>query len=1009
MKNSPHELTADQLLAEADWMRTLARALARDPDAADELVQDTWLAALRRPPSTDRSLRPWLGAVMRNFARQRLRVRAHSEASSELRSELPSPQTLAERVELQQLVVRLVLDLPQPLKTTVLLRYFEGLEPAEIARRTREPSSTVRWRLKEGLDQVRSELDRRHGGERETWRAAFAPLLLDWKKPAAASSAAAVGLWLAAASVAIGAAVWLTRGADEQASIAAAPTPTVAAANSDETTSTQSTRRATAVVETPTAKPARAKENGLLDSVLDLVSNPRSSARVRFVDELDRPVSGVEFSGGASDQVFRTRSGGDGVAELETRALAGEVWADFYARDDAGRYWSHEQLVAAGDELDFGEVRLRPGCTLSGVARYEDGRVASGLEVVVSQMDFDYKSLAFDSKPRGAAFWSESETNRSGAFELTCLPEGPCAVWVGSPEYGWSSSGELVLAHATPLRDVVVVLKKWTEPAKVVVLVRDSAGKSVGLGSMRSKSEGGGGSSGTFRSGRIEFSGGRKIEELWVADRTGKLGAQHVENLTPRAEPYVVVLQPALRSWIEVVGVDGRALSEFQAVTSDAASEFEFPATKATGAVNGRASVVVGDQPFVVRVTARGYFVGEARFVTAAPENAPARIELEPLHPVQGRVVGPNGPAADVWVDVVPMLPRGEHGARNNAPVLLSSGPASSGLTDEYGRFSISVRKAGEYALVCRPNDLPKTTRMSVAIDPSQPRADFELHIGPGGSVEGLALFEDGEPMRKIPIGLSRGDFDIRTARTDDKGRFRFDGVAPGDWYVYRAASMLREGSISFSSSAAGRDPDWVHPTNCTVTEDDIAHVTLTLPRPTRFEIAVEASIDGDAALGWSTWLSPLRDLDPFDVREFGSTAYFGSDDRALVSGVGAGPWRLWASPPRAWDKAIAVFTDFDPSTDEVGPLTLETCELKGEAQLSGNRLMALWRLPNGWIAFTALKPNERGEFRILHAPVGPFSIVRDIDLGVGAARWELETLAESETRADEPNFIRIP
>jgi RNA polymerase sigma-70 factor (ECF subfamily) len=42
---------------------------------ADDVVQDTWVRMLERPPATDRPLRPWLVAVTLNLARDRLRAR----------------------------------------------------------------------------------------------------------------------------------------------------------------------------------------------------------------------------------------------------------------------------------------------------------------------------------------------------------------------------------------------------------------------------------------------------------------------------------------------------------------------------------------------------------------------------------------------------------------------------------------------------------------------------------------------------------------------------------------------------------------------------------------------------------------------------------------------------------------------------------------------------------------------------------------------------------------------
>ena len=64
------------LLAHAAWLRRLARSLVGDGAAADDLVQETWVAALRRPPAEDRPVRPWLRRVLENAARFRWRARA---------------------------------------------------------------------------------------------------------------------------------------------------------------------------------------------------------------------------------------------------------------------------------------------------------------------------------------------------------------------------------------------------------------------------------------------------------------------------------------------------------------------------------------------------------------------------------------------------------------------------------------------------------------------------------------------------------------------------------------------------------------------------------------------------------------------------------------------------------------------------------------------------------------------------------------------------------------------
>ena len=170
------------LLDHAAWLRSLAASLVGDRATADDLVQDTYVAALRRPPSTDRPVKPWLSRVLRNAARFRWRsetnrsARETALASTAERETLTSAELL-ERHETQQLLARLVGELEEPYREAILLRFAEGLAPKDIARRLGIPAGTVRWRISEGLARLRARLDALHDGDRKAWLAALAPLV----------------------------------------------------------------------------------------------------------------------------------------------------------------------------------------------------------------------------------------------------------------------------------------------------------------------------------------------------------------------------------------------------------------------------------------------------------------------------------------------------------------------------------------------------------------------------------------------------------------------------------------------------------------------------------------------------------------------------------------------------------------------------------------------------------------------------------------------------------------
>lgn len=168
----------ETLLAEAPWLARLARSLTGSAAEADDIVQDTYAVALRSPPSVDRPVRPWLRTVAVNLVRMRRRGRARrgsNESVAEIQAEpVRTPAELLERAELERRLAELVIGLDEPFRSTVLLRYREGLSAEQIGRQLGIPAATVRSRLKTALDRLRRDLG---DGEQRRMRALFPPLI----------------------------------------------------------------------------------------------------------------------------------------------------------------------------------------------------------------------------------------------------------------------------------------------------------------------------------------------------------------------------------------------------------------------------------------------------------------------------------------------------------------------------------------------------------------------------------------------------------------------------------------------------------------------------------------------------------------------------------------------------------------------------------------------------------------------------------------------------------------
>ncbi|MEW6744730.1 MAG: sigma-70 family RNA polymerase sigma factor [Planctomycetota bacterium] len=196
MSPSPPPVTADLLLSHAAFLRRLARTLIADEHLADDVVQQTWLAAFEKPPRSEGALRAWLSRVARSVATQigrRERQRPRVERLSAPREGVPSTDAVVQRLTLERKLVEAVLNLPEPYRTTVMLRYFDDLPPREVARRLGEPIETVKSRQKRALQRLRSELEHEVGEDHRSLGSALLAIAGWSPAPAAVTVAGVAG------------------------------------------------------------------------------------------------------------------------------------------------------------------------------------------------------------------------------------------------------------------------------------------------------------------------------------------------------------------------------------------------------------------------------------------------------------------------------------------------------------------------------------------------------------------------------------------------------------------------------------------------------------------------------------------------------------------------------------------------------------------------------------------------------------------------------------------------
>ena len=138
-------------------LRLYARALRRNPEDADDLVQDTLERAWSRAGLWQGvgDMRTWLFSIMHNLHVDALRRgRLDVVELDEQVPEIPVAAPQAERLALLDLLKTLA-ALPQEQREVLLLVALEGMAYAEIAQALHIPIGTVMSRLSRGRDRLR--------------------------------------------------------------------------------------------------------------------------------------------------------------------------------------------------------------------------------------------------------------------------------------------------------------------------------------------------------------------------------------------------------------------------------------------------------------------------------------------------------------------------------------------------------------------------------------------------------------------------------------------------------------------------------------------------------------------------------------------------------------------------------------------------------------------------------------------------------------------------------------
>ncbi|HUR27445.1 MAG TPA: sigma-70 family RNA polymerase sigma factor, partial [Planctomycetota bacterium] len=380
-------------------LRPLARRLTRGSTEADDLVQETFLAAIENRASFDpaRQLMPWLvGILVRQASAARRRARREIDPARVDAKSQPTPDLDVESEEFKSVVLSALARLSRNDRDVLMPLLFDGKRAVQIARELGSRPDTVRMRIHRGLERLRRLLPASLAlpglaGEARAWREVRSTVIASAARlkgvpvplaPVAPTSTAWAGA-LAALALLVSLAVifQLTRSdeksADPLATSMSEPleSPTRdALASETRGEDLPLAREQVALAEPPATLPAAAPDR------------IRLTGRVRGLSPRELATARVEIAGLGPDPIARripALLGSDASFEADVSALVQLGARRLLVRVDQADHLPAEARVELGESavLSAGTLTLHEARTAEGRVVAHDGAALGSVTV----------------------------------------------------------------------------------------------------------------------------------------------------------------------------------------------------------------------------------------------------------------------------------------------------------------------------------------------------------------------------------------------------------------------------------------------------------------------------------------------------------------------------------------------------------------------------------------------------------------------------------------------------
>lgn len=864
------KITAEQLQQHSHWVKALAHRLVADAAEADDLVQETWMAAMRTHPPAG-ALRPWLGGVLRNLnliGRRTAGRRKARERDAAQPEALPTTAELVERADTQRTLVDAVLALDEPYRTVVMLRYFEDRSSAEIARDRGVPAATVRSQLRDGLARLRTQLDAKFEGDRLAWCVALLPFArAKLLATGGVSSSLFTGLLLMNLLKTLIALVAITA----TLVILGVPLPFLPGGGAVDIPDVAEPIAATNLLGESESDRAvvsdrvEVKMNG--PAVADAAASCTYEVQVRFVDQSGHAIPKVNLEVYAQSDIGRYTATSD---NLGLAALKIEIDADTASSADpstsndvritgraSGHRWANEWIrgtMLEGKVLDFGDVKLAAGGSISGRVLLSSGEPAANASVT-------------GHSGTGSTGSARTESDVDGRFQLDGVKAGRMRVFARVDQFCEGQTGLIKVRPGEDTANVIVTAANTVSlEDRFLGLVLDSENQPVPHAMVQmsplpssgreSSAARAGGSAKADAKGRFQTAAHTRSPHHALAfDSKDRWRVAYQEQIVPGTRTTFHLREPREMRVI-VRDPQNRAMAGVRLFVQHAGKPQHLFNHKAI-VLDGATKVPMPSIPFLVSVIAEGCptrQLGPFDPKTMADEVPLIEATMSAGPSVRGVVRANGKPIAGAIVRLHRLAY--QRMEKNGFPVWLDPIPVANATTDSDGLFHVAVQQAFDFHLLVSAKNFALADSGLQTANAIRGAASVDINLQAGGTLEGrVVVASNASPAGKI-VAVSRGDGSAQSRRVGSDGLFRFEHLTPGRWFVQEHNKDITAMPIGASTSP-GR-PHVEVAWNCEIYQGNTTTFDLLLTTQVTANVTGRLRLGNENVDGWRVRVIPV-------------------------------------------------------------------------------------------------------------------------------------------------------